>query len=246
MTKVFLRQTSQWLHKWLALFVGIQVVLWMVGGAVFALVPFDAWVKSGEMVRKAPKPAESTTLYPLADIAARHAPLRSIELVGQGTQFYYRLTDAGGQKKLVNAADGVPLPAPDEAGIRTLGRQVYAGDAAIASVRWITTPEPRRLGLVDESQGKVNIWQVTFADRFSTRLYFSPAGEFLRSRNDAWVLYDFFWRLHIMDYGDGEDFNNLFLRILSPLALVLVLSGVVLLFFTRFRALPRRTAVRRD
>ncbi len=246
MTKVFLRQTSQWLHKWLALFVGIQVVLWMVGGVVFALVPFDAWVKSGEMVRKAPKPSEATPLYPLADIATRHAPLRSIELVGQGTQFYYRLTDAVGQKKLVNAIDGVPVPAPDEAGIRTLARQVYAGDAAIASVRWITTPEPRRLGLVDESQGKVNIWQVTFADRFNTRLYFSPAGEFLRSRNDAWVLYDFFWRLHIMDYGDGEDFNNLFLRILSPLALVLVLSGVVLLFFTRFRALPRRTAVRRD
>ena len=39
MTKVFLRQTSQWLHKWLALFVGIQVVLWMVGFAVLALIP---------------------------------------------------------------------------------------------------------------------------------------------------------------------------------------------------------------
>ncbi len=38
-----------------------------------------------------------------------------------------------------------------------------------------------------------------------------------------------------MDYGGGEDFNNALLRLLSPLALVLVLGGVVLLFFSRFR-----------
>ncbi|MBL8524171.1 MAG: PepSY domain-containing protein [Betaproteobacteria bacterium] len=234
--KLFLRRTAQWLHKWLALIVGIQVVAWVLGGLVFALLPFEAWVKSGDMVRKAPKPTAETALYPLAEIAARHAPLRSIELVGQGRTFYYRLTDAAGNKLLVDAANGQPLVKPDEARLRELARDIYIGDAPIASVRWIDQPLPRSFGFVDELHGKSQLWQVNFADRFNTRFYFSPeSGEFLRARNDTWVWYDFFWRLHIMDYSGGDDFNNILLRLLTPLAMVLVVSGVVLLFFSRFR-----------
>lgn len=234
--KLILRRVGQWLHKWLALIVGIQVFVWVLGGLVFAVLPFDAWVKSGDMVRKAPKPTEMTQLFPLAEIASRHASLRSIELIGQGKSFYYRLTDGAGNKSLADATDGKLLPKPDELRLRQLAQDIYVGDAPINSVRWITQPQTRALGLVDELHGKTQIWQVSFADRFNTRFYFAPdTGEFLRARNDAWVLYDFFWRLHIMDYGSGEDFNNIFLRVLSPLAMLLVLSGVLLLFFSRFR-----------
>lgn len=234
--KWFLRRIAHWLHKWLALIVGIQVLAWVLGGVVFALVPFEGWVKSGDLVRKSPKPDTDTPLFPLADIATRHAPLRSIELVGQGKTFYYRLTDLAGNKVLVNALSGVALPTPDENQIRQQVRDIYLGDAPLHSVRLMTKTEPRAFGLVDELNGKAHVWQANFADRLHTRLYFTAdTGEFLRARNDAWVFYDFFWRLHIMDYGSGEDFNNSLLRILSPLALLLVLSGGVLLFFTRFR-----------
>jgi uncharacterized iron-regulated membrane protein len=239
--KLLLRRAAQWVHKWLALLVGVQIFAWVLGGAIFALVPFDAWVKSGDVVRKAPKPTAEMALFPLADVAARYAPLRSIELIGQGQHFYYRLTGAKGDKSLVNAADGNVLPKPDEERIRQLARDMYIGDVPLQSVRRIDQPEPRKLLLVDELSGKTDVWQASFADKLNTRLYFSAqSGEFIRARSDAWVLYDFFWRLHIMDYGSGEDFNNNFLRVLSPLALVLVLSGVVLLFFSRFR--KRKTA----
>ncbi len=234
--KLLLRRAAQWVHKWLALLVGIQLFAWILGGVIFAIVPFDAWVKSGDVVRKAPKPTAETRLFPLAEVATRHAPLRSIELIGQGQHFYYRLTDAKGDKSLVNAADGNALPKPDEEGIRLLARDMYIGDATVKTVRRIDQPEPRKLLLVDELGGKTDVWQANFADSLNTRFYFSAqSGEFIRARSDAWVLYDFFWRLHIMDYGDGENFNNNFLRVLSPLALVLVLSGAVLLFFSRFR-----------
>jgi uncharacterized iron-regulated membrane protein len=234
--KLFLRRAGQWLHKWLALIVGIQVFAWVLGGLVFALLPFDAWVKSGDFVRKPPKPSAETRLFPLAEIASRDASLCSIELIGQGKSFYYRLTDNAGVKSLVDANNGQPMPKPDENRVRQLAQEIYLGDSPISLVRWITQPEPRALGLVDELHGKTQLWQVNFADRFNTRLYFAPdTGEFLRARNDTWVLYDFFWRLHIMDYGNGENFNNNFLRALTPLAMLLVLSGVVLLCFSRFR-----------
>ena len=50
-------------------------------------------------------------------------------------------------------------------------------------------------------------------DALQTRLYFDGAsGEYLTVRTRAWVWYDFFWRLHIMDYQGGEDFNGGLLR----------------------------------
>lgn len=70
-----------------------------------------------------------------------------------------------------------------------------------------------RLGIVDELYGLTDVWQVSFADSYNTRLYFSKiTGEFLKLRNDYWVVYDFFGRLHILDIPNGESFNGLLLR----------------------------------
>lgn len=230
-----LRSGARTLHKWLALFVGLQVLLWVLGGVTFALLPFDAWVKSGDAVVKSIKPQPAASTLPLDEIAARHKPLQSLELIGQGRALYYRATQVDGRKSLIDPATGVRIGPIDEARIRALAQDLYAGSGAVKEVLLVERIE-RRLGLVDEIHGRVPVWRVTYDDRFSTRLYFDPAsGEFLRARNDTWVLYDFFWRLHIMDYGGGEDFNNLFLRILAPLALVLVFSGVIMLCYARFR-----------
>jgi hypothetical protein len=210
-------------------------LLWVVGGALFAWLPFDAWVKSGSLVMKPGKPPADAAVLPIAAIAARDPGLRHIELVTQGGRPYYRLVDARGRRGLVDAVSGVALGRPDEATVRRLAREIYQGTGAIVAVHLLDKVERRGLGLVDETHGKLPLWQVRFDDRLNTRLYFSPeSGEFDRARNDAWVLYDFFWRLHIMDYGQGEDFNNALLRTLAPFALVLVLSGVFLLLSGRF------------
>ena len=47
-------------------------------------------------------------------------------------------------------------------------------------------------------------------------------------RNEAWVWYDFFWRLHIMDYAEGEGFNGTLFRCASIIAWGLVIAGAVL------------------
>jgi uncharacterized iron-regulated membrane protein len=68
-----------------------------------------------------------------------------------------------------------------------------------------------------------------FDDAFATRIYLDGrTGEFVTSRNEAWVWYDFFWRLHIMDYAGGEDFNGTLLRVASIAAWGLVMAGAVL------------------
>jgi hypothetical protein len=57
------------------------------------------------------------------------------------------------------------------------------------------------------------------------------------------VLYDFFWRLHVMDYSAGEDFNNPVLRVAVLAALALVITGGALLVLS-VRRRRRRAAVR--
>ena len=88
---------------------------------------------------------------------------------------------------------------------------------------------PARLWIVEETGGRGDLWRVQFDDALGTRLYFDgPSGEFLTHRNEAWVWYDFFWRLHIMDYAEGEDFNGTLLRGASIVAWGLVIAGAVL------------------
>lgn len=89
---------------------------------------------------------------------------------------------------------------------------------------------PRRLGIVRETAGRADLWVVRFDDLLSTRIYVDArTGQFVAARNEAWVLYDFFWRLHVMDYSAGEDFNNPLLRAAVLGATALVLTGVLLL-----------------
>ena len=35
-----------------------------------------------------------------------------------------------------------------------------------------------------------------------------PAGEVVARRSDVWRLYDLFWRIHILDFEAGENFNH--------------------------------------
>lgn len=39
------------IHRWLSWLIGLQVVIWLLGGLVFSLLPFKGWVKGGDVVR---------------------------------------------------------------------------------------------------------------------------------------------------------------------------------------------------
>ena len=52
-------------------------------------------------------------------------------------------------------------------------------------------------------------------------------------RSDSWRIWDFLWSLHIMDYRERENINNILLQILSVLALVTSISGITLFFVKR-------------
>jgi hypothetical protein len=81
------------------------------------------------------------------------------------------------------------------------------------------------------------VWAAHFAGEGHPTLYVAAAnGQTSLPRTDLWRTYDFFWSLHIMDWGPArENFNTPWIVAAAILGLSTVLFGVVLLVhrFTR-------------
>lgn len=226
-----LSATTFKLHRWLGWLVGVQVLIWVSGGVVFALLPFDAWVKGGDTIKPPAVvlPAGwAERVAPALQAAARLGEVSAIAAVATPQGPALRVTVVGERDTVIVPADGSAWTPPDEAALRRFAAGIYQGRSAVTSVERVASV-PRRLGIVAETGGRGDLWRVQFDDMLSTRIYLNGrTGEFVTSRNEAWVWYDFFWRLHIMDYADGENFNGTLLRVASVTAWGLVAAGAVL------------------
>lgn len=230
------------LHKWIALVVGIQVLLWVTGGLVMTAIPIER--VRGE--HHAP-PAVSAPLdvahalsLPAAAYRAGFAPARA-ELRDTPRGVVWSLTPPKGEPVILDGITGAKLTVIDEAQARRLAGEGYRGQAAPARATYLSA--------APQETGKTGpLWRVEFDDTERTALYLSPlTGEVVSRRSGLWRFYDFFWRLHIMDWWNGENFNHPLVIGAAFLTLTIVLSGFVLLWFRlardlRFRRLNRRSA----
>lgn len=212
-------------HKWLGLFVGLQVVIWSLSGLYMTAVPIGI-IHGDHLVRELPRAAvpASALADPVAVAAANGASGLRMALVA-GRPAYVLNSESG--ERVVDARSGRPLAPPDEAEIRRIAAATYTGKEPITSAR-----------LIDEVPGEVRgrkppLWRVEFDHWNKPTLYFSPTtGELLARRHELWRIFDFVWMLHIMDYDERENVNNLLLRIFTWGAVLMALSGAWLLFFS--------------
>jgi hypothetical protein len=231
MPSMSLSATTFRIHRWLGWLVGLQVLIWVAGGVVFSLVPFGSWVKGGDTVRppSVVLPAGwPERVAPMLQAAALRGDVVAVVAVGTPQGPALRVSYQAAHDPIIVLADGTVWMPPDEAAVRRFAVSLYQGQANVTAVERMSSV-PSRLGIVAETGGRGDVWRVSFDDTLATRIYLNgKTGEFLTSRNEAWVWYDFFWRLHIMDYTGGENFNGTLLRVASVTAFGLVLAGAVL------------------
>ena len=215
--------TLRKLHKWVALFVGIQVLLWTVSGATFAWL--DHHQVQGEHLASEPVVQRLHPSEPLAEPATWADPLpaqqiRELRLISLDGQWLYRIEHDNGVE-LRRARDGVRFEL-DEPTVRRLAIERYRGDGRLSRVVFHSdsTLESRGLGAA---------WQASFDDD-GTSLWFSAAdGALVATRTDAWRVFDFFWMLHTMDYRGRDDFNHPLVVLAASATLWVVLTGVYLM-----------------
>jgi len=214
------------LHKWLALVVGLQALIWTISGMYMVAVHID-YIHGDHLVR-APeaRPVALAQLVTPSAVASQIGNVQSVrlhQLLDRPT--YIVKTDKGSH--LFDATTGAKLPMVDEATVRRLAEQRMAEDRAITKVT-----------LLDRSPLEVQahpapLWRADFSGWDKPAFYFSPVtGELLSRRHEAWRVFDVMWMLHIMDYDDRQNMNNWLLRPMTWGAALMALTGAWLLWWS--------------
>jgi hypothetical protein len=216
-------------HKWLGLFVGLQVVIWSISGLYMTVVHIDT-IHGDHLIRHAAMPGFSAgeLIDPIAVVGANGG--QSIRLASLGALPIYVVKGKSGEVA-IDARTGAAVRRPTKAEIRTLASAQYTANDPIRSAELIAF-------IPGEIRGrKPPLWRVEFDHWNKPTFYLSPVtGEVVSRRHELWRIFDFVWMLHIMDYDERENVNNLLLRIFTWGAVLMALSGAWLLIYS----FPRR------
>lgn len=216
------------LHKWIALIIGIQIVLWLSGGFVMSFFAIEKVKGEHNVARPAPQVIEGIGDVLPIDQILRQAGIEGIEEVRLNfllDRLVYVVTGASRTVGIFDARTGEKLNPIDEDYALAIARADFSGDANVKSSALLEENTA-------EYRGPVPVWQILFDDPEHTALYVSPDQARIFARvNRTWRIYDFFWMLHIMDYDEREDFNHPLLVAASVLALFVGVSGIGLLLY---------------
>jgi hypothetical protein len=221
------------IHKWVALVVGLQIVLWVAGGVVMSVIPIEI-VRGEHKIAKAPdKPLALVDIKSVGD-AAKAIGTPAIKSAALGKMLgapVWRIEEVGGAVHTIDARTGSVLSPLSKTLAQKIAESDYAGAGALKSIEQLDTP-PAEYGRPGP------VWRAQFDDRDKTTLYIDPQkGEVAARRSETWRFYDFFWKLHIMDYDDGSDFNHPLLITAAGTAIFVALSGFILLIIKMRRSL---------
>jgi uncharacterized iron-regulated membrane protein len=222
-------QLARMLHKWLALIVGIQALLWVASGFYMVVVDLD-FIHGDPLVRNlttAP-PLQPSSWVPIRTLVARYPGIEHIRVKGlPGLAHALYEVKSGSGIVLVDAVTGTQLsPLPRER-VAQLARAYYAGTGALAGLDLLVDDPPL------EIRRPLPLWRADFDDGLQTSLYIHPAsGELVTRRHRLWRWFDFLFMLHIMDYKERENVNNALLRVATGVGLTLAASGLWLLYFS--------------
>ncbi len=225
-------------HKWSALIIGTQIILWFASGFFMSFFSIDK-VHGDHMALEKQWPLQIEKIIPVNEALAlypkgsdvNYAHLRS----ALGSPVWEIEGSAG--KIQVNGQDGNVWQGVSEQQVREAATHYYMGKGEITTVKkFDVAPKDYRK--------EVPVWQVVYKDRAATRLYISPdTGELINVRTRLWRAFDFMWMLHIMDYKERDNINLWWLKLLSFCALLFSLSGLGLIIHRVFlRPKPRKKA----
>lgn len=234
-------------HRYLGVFIGIQFMLWTLGGLYFSWTNIDEIrgddrrreTESTFAGREYSRPQES-----IAEASAGGARVVKFQIIDVGGEAHYEIgtVSPNGRKETLvfNAANGMRRAQITESEARSIATAALKNPRDVRSVLLVTE---ENVGRHHEYREKpLPAWAVTFDDGLT--VYISAAsGQIGALRGDNWRVFDFLWMLHTMDFIGRDDINNYLLRAFSLLGILTISSGF-LLFFISSKAV-RRLLIRR-
>jgi uncharacterized iron-regulated membrane protein len=218
----------QRIHLWAGLLIGIQVIFWMTSGVVMSWFHIDL-VRGERSAFSAPAlELEAKGYASPGGVIAQMDGATTVSLRHFLGRPVYE-AEGVNESALFDASTGERISPVEEKAAREVANADYVGAGKITQLN-LMTDAPH------EYRGKQPVWRADFDDGLHTRLYISPeTGRVISRRNDVWRIFDFFWMLHIMDYGDRTNINSLLLRAFAAAGLLFAFSGLVLVVMKKGR-----------
>lgn len=222
------------LHKWLAIFVGIQVLLWMATGALMSYLDLKE-VRSEHVISRTPETLPSAAI---PDWLRANESIVSITTFALDGKTVTEVRTADDTVSLYDPESGLRLSPISAKTATDIAKRAWSGPpTSVSSARLIEGP------IGTEFRGPFPAWQVTYGDEETTRIYINAAnGAVLAARSDTWRLFDFIWGLHIMDWTQRDRINSWWLLLFGVGGTLMATSGFVLLA-NRF---PKKRKSRRE
>lgn len=226
-------------HKWSAVLIGLQILLWFSSGFIMSYLHMDD-VHGDHLVKKPTAKLIVQELVPFKNLDLSSDPIElkdfKIKLREGRPVYVVRQND---EDQIFDAKTGLRLKPLTEAQVKSAAIDYLAHPAAPVAVELLTAP-------IHEFKGSLPVYRLDYESPEFFSLYLSPStGEFLSVRNTRWRIFDFFWMLHIMDYSERENVNTPWLRILSFVSIVVAVTGLVLVYVWLTLTWKRRRAKRR-
>ena len=138
----------------------------------------------------------------------------------------YRLYQNEDEVEIYNAYSGKLLsPIAEETALKIAENDFLSGHKII-SIEFVNEK-------AGEYKKSVPAYKISVEQWKNPHIYIhTNSGAITARRNSLWRLFDFFWMLHIMDYNERTDFNNLLIKGFSLFGVLTVSTGFTLFFLT--------------
>ena len=220
---------ASFLHKWLALIIGVQIFIWIATGLFFTVVPIEQ-VRSEHRVREiAPLTLTADDIGAASPALASGAtrPIRlTLENRPEGARIVADYAD--GSAALFDGRTGAQLSPLSEETALSVARARINTTSPVRTATWVTEEST-------EYRGALPAWRIEFNEAQKLAVYVAAnTGQVTARRSELWRVYDTLWALHIMDYRDHENFNHAPIILVSILAFLSTIAGIALIPY-RFR-----------
>ncbi len=221
---------NKFLHQWLAVIVGIQLMIWLATGLYFNVMDHNK--ASGNVNRvnlSTQQNAKEYTYIPIHALGL--TSIQRIHIRWILDKPYYQVVYKAGnhqyqkqEQVLIDAQTGLSYSLSVEH-VNTMALNSYSGDGVIIETKLVQPP-------IDDLPNERNsVWQVNFNDLDDTSVYIrqSSARVIAHVTNDR-RLRDLMLTLHFMDYSNKAGFNNPQIIFFAGLMLLFSISGIYWLF----------------
>jgi hypothetical protein len=208
-------------HRYLAVFLGLQFLLWSISGLYFSWTNIDKI--HGDHFKK--DKVQTTEFNNLINPSTLSEKIKYISIREINKQPYFLINN----QQLFNAKNGEIKNGINKEEALSVAKRYIKEEMQVKEVNLI-----KKAGKHHEYREKLlPAYVISYKGNDELKAYVSQIdGRFQTIRHKSWRWFDFLWMTHTMDYDGRDNINTLTLRIFSVLGLITVLSGFLLWFTT--------------